>query len=247
MTIWAIADLHLSFGTPNKKMDIFGERWTDHATRLKANWIAAVQPDDLVLIPGDISWGLHIEEAVPDLEWIAALPGTKVMIRGNHDYWWHSLAKIERVRPPSIHYIQNNAFLWNDVAIGGARLWDSMEYQFDNLIENAPAAWADEAPKHNPEDEKIFEREVSRLELSLKEMAKLPATTRIVMTHYPPISTDLQASKVDALLQKYNVAHCVFGHVHNAKRGIPIFGKKGVVTYEFVAGDYLDFHPKKIQ
>ena len=128
MTIWALADLHLSFGVPDKEMDVFGPKWKNHPEKIRANWEKLVKPDDLVLLPGDISWGMHPEEALPDLNWIDSLPGTKVMIRGNHDYWWTSISKVEKVLPKSIHVIQNNIYRWKDVIICGARLWDTEEY-----------------------------------------------------------------------------------------------------------------------
>ena len=101
-SIWAIADLHLSFGVPNKSMEIFGPQWADSPAKIREQWLALIAPEDLVLIPGDISWAMRIEEARPDLEWIDSLPGTKVMIRGNHDYWWSSLSQIANCPPPSI-------------------------------------------------------------------------------------------------------------------------------------------------
>lgn len=247
MAVWAIADLHLSFGTPNKLMDVFGERWVNHASRLKQHWEESVHPDDLVLLPGDISWAMRLEAVKPDLEWIHALPGTKIMIRGNHDYWWTSLSKIEQVRPPTIHYLQNNAILWNDVAIAGTRLWDCADFAFDQLVEDANGKpWTPEMPPNVAEDQRIFARELLRLEISLKEMAKLDAKVRIAMTHYPPIDTNLKPSPVADLLEKYKVDFCVFGHLHNARRDLPIFGKRNAVTYLFTAGDYLDFRPLKV-
>ncbi|MBA3603856.1 MAG: metallophosphoesterase, partial [Parachlamydiaceae bacterium] len=135
MAVWAIADLHLSFGVPNKTMDIFGSQWVNHTERVKANWKALIAPEDLVLIPGDISWAMTPEQAKIDLDWIAELPGTKLLLRGNHDYWWASLKQIEKVLPPSMYLIQNNAFFWNEFAIGGARLWDTDEFCFDAYIE----------------------------------------------------------------------------------------------------------------
>lgn len=247
MTVWALADLHLSFGTPNKSMDKFGPRWTNHPERIKKHWEAVVHPDDLVLLPGDISWAMRLDEAKQDLDWIHNLPGTKVMIRGNHDYWWTSLSKIEQIRPPSIHYLQNNAFLWNDVAVAGTRLWDCADFKFSGLIEDLSGKlWVPETPPNLAEDERIFARELGRLEISLKEMAKLKAKVRIVMTHYPPIDSVLGASQVADLLEKYEVQYCVFGHLHNARRDLPIFGTKNGVQYIFVAGDYIDFNPVKV-
>lgn len=245
MAIWAIADLHLSFGIPDKGMEIFGENWRNHPSKVKKAWKEKISPDDLVLIPGDISWALKLEEAVPDLEWIDKLPGTKVMLRGNHDFWWQSLKKMAEVMPPSIHIIQNNAFSWNDASIGGSRLWDSWEYSFNKLIpimENK-ATGVLEKESDPQERDKIFERELQRLEISLKAMDK-KAAKRIVMTHYPPIGNELVSSRVSDLLEHYKVDTCVFGHIHNVVHDFdPLFGTKNGVRYILTAADYLNFEP----
>lgn len=246
--IWAIADLHLSFGVPGKEMDVFGPQWAGYTDKVVKNWNSLITPDDLVLIPGDISWAMHPEEAKPDLDWIAALPGTKVILRGNHDYWWTSLSKIEKVLPPSIHLIQNNAYNWHGFSIGGARLWDTSEYSFNNYIDyqqNPRAKPLTERDKDPMEAERIFQRELGRLELSLKCLAK-DAHTRIAMTHYPPIGADLKDSRASKLLEKYNVKACVFGHLHNVKQGLPMFGTKNGIQYSLTSCDYLNFIPIQV-
>ncbi len=207
-------------------MDVFGPNWADYMDKIEKNWRNVVQSDDLVLIAGDISWAMHLDDALVDLEWIAALPGTKVMIRGNHDYWWSSLSKVRRILPPTLHIIQNDSFTWNGYSIGGTRLWDSPEFNFGMEVEV---------------DEKIFERELQRLELSLKSMSE---EKRIVMTHYPPIGADLKPSRVSALLEHYHVQCCIFGHLH-AVENMP-FGELSGVHYILTAADYLDFKPLKI-
>jgi predicted phosphohydrolase len=248
MPIWAIADLHLSFGVPDKTMDIFGEKWVRHAEKIQANWLRLISSDDLVLIPGDISWAMRTEEARPDLEWIDKLPGTKVILRGNHDYWWTSLSKVEKILPPSIHLLQNNVFRWNQVSVAGARLWDSSEYSFQEYVEYVPNAAVknlEEEPRGDEESEKVFQRELLRLELSLKGLLK-DDTRRIAMTHYPPIGARLLPSRVSTLLEKYQVSLCVFGHLHNIKQGIPLFGTKNDICYFLTSCDYLNFCPIKI-
>lgn len=218
-------------------MDIFGPGWSNYMERIQTHWNACVLPDDLVLIPGDISWAMKLEQALIDLKWIDQLPGTKVMIRGNHDYWWSSASKVRAILPPSIHIIQNDAFTWNDYSIGGTRLWDTSEYNFSD-------AHIETFDHHVPDDqEKIYDRELGRLELSLKAMK---TNKRIVMTHYPPISADLKESRVSKLLEKYHVSHCCFGHLHNIKKEISLFGEKNGVDYVFTAADYLEFKPQKI-
>lgn len=247
-TVWALADLHLSFGVPNKEMDFFGENWANWTKRVEENWKRIVKDEDLVLIAGDISWAMHVAEAVPDLEWIHKLPGTKVILRGNHDYWWSSLSQIQKILPSSIHLIQNNAFNWNNVTVGGSRLWDSSEYKFQEYIDyadNPRAKKISSVDSNLAESDRLFERELTRLETSLKALSK-NADFRIAMTHYPPISADLQPSKASAMLEKYNVDACVFGHLHNVKQNIPLFGKKNETTYYLTSCDYLNFTPIKI-
>ncbi len=246
MKIWAIGDLHLSFGTPNKSMDIFGPQWENHAEQIGKAWKELIHPDDLVLVPGDISWAMRLEEVIADLAWIHKLPGTKVLLKGNHDFWWSSLKKIAAVLPPSIHLIQNNSFRWKDVAIGGARLWDSPEYSFNSFIDFRENP---KAKKVDPEElvqedlsEKIFERELQRLETSLS-MLDPAASVRIAMTHYPPIGSDLQPSRASKILEKHKIQICVFGHLHNIKAGISLFGEARGVRYVLSSGDYIRFQP----
>lgn len=248
MAIWAIADLHLSFGVADKKMDIFGPAWEGWTDKIATHWNNLISEDDLILIAGDTSWAMRPEEAVPDLEWVDKLPGTKVLLRGNHDYWWASVSKVQNVLPPSLHIIQNNTFDWGDVSIGGARLWDTSEYNFNAYIEfidNPKAKMLTEKDKKTEEAERIFSRELGRLEMSLKNLNP-NAKTRIAMTHYPPISADLKDSQASALLEKYNVDICVFGHLHNVKTDLPMFGEHHGVNYALTSCDYLDFKPLKL-
>ncbi len=246
MKIWAIADLHLSFGVENKSMDFFGPDWAGHAEKIEKNWRAVIAPEDLVLIPGDISWALKTEDAVPDLQWIHSLPGTKVILKGNHDFWWGSLSKITPILPSSIHLIQNNTFVWNGIAIGGSRMWDTKEYSFGQFIDfkENPRQKKKEGP--TPEqieaDEKLFDRELQRLELSLAQLPK-DAKIRIAMTHYPPVGADMAPSKTSAILEKHNIQICVFGHLHNIKKGIDLFGEARGIRYMLTSCDYLQFQP----
>lgn len=248
MRIWAIGDLHLSFGVENKSMDIFGPRWQSHAEKIASNWKSTIHPEDLVLVPGDLSWALKIDEVVPDLQWVHDLPGTKVMIKGNHDYWWGSLNKIAQVLPPSIHLIQNNVFNWKDVTIGGARLWDTPEYSFGEFIEFRENPKAKKDPEEMVQEEfsqKIFDRELERLKMSL---AKLDpgAKLRIAMTHYPPIGADLKPSRAAQILEQHGIQICVFGHLHNLRTDEPLFGEARGVRYVLTACDYIHFQPVAI-
>jgi len=247
-SVWAIADLHLSFGLKDKSMDIFGDEWVDWTGKMHSSWSQNISADDLVLLPGDISWAMNPEDVIPDLEWIDQLPGTKVMIRGNHDYWWGSKSKVEKLLPPSIHIIQNNAFNFNGVSVAGVRLWDTPEYNFDEYIilkENKKANALSMHPADPEHDEKIFMRDLSRLELSLKELDK-KASHRIAMTHYPPIGADLGDSRASQLLEKYEIDICVFGHLHSLKPNSLPFGEKNGIHYHLTSCDYLNFKPLKV-
>lgn len=245
MTIWALADLHLAFGNPKKSMEVFGPAWKDYARRIEENWRGVVGSDDLVLIPGDISWAMNLKDALIDLEWIDQLPGQKLMIRGNHDYWWPTASKLRAVIPPSISFIQNNAFDWNGVTFGGARLWDTHEYSFDDVIEFVENPLASKNKPNELEVERIFVRELERLKLSLKQLNP-KATVRIALTHYPPIGANLRPSRASAILEDYEIDVCVFGHLHNVRENSLPFGEARGVKYCFASGDYLGFTPIKV-
>ncbi len=245
MTIWAIADLHLSFGVTGKEMHVFGPEWQDHDKKIKAFWDEHVSKDDLVLIPGDISWAMNLEEAKPDLDWIHERPGTKVIIRGNHDYWCSAPTKVRKALPPSIHLIWSDAYLWNDVAICGTRLWDSPEYDFGAFIEMKKPIKEGAKDKPPEEQESVFRREIMRLESSLNALDK-NARLKIAMVHYPPISADLRPSTVSSLLEKAKVSICVFGHLHSVRPESMLFGTKDGIAYHFVACDWLGFKLLKI-
>lgn len=245
MTIWAISDLHLAFGVPSKTMEAFGPAWQQYTERIAAAWKEMIQADDLVLIPGDISWAMKLEEAMPDLCWIDQLPGTKLILRGNHDYWWSSAAKLAKALPPSIHFIHNNAFTWKDYTFGGTRLWDTAEYQFGKYIQFQENPLAKPQEIQPAEEEKIFTRELERLTLSLKQLNS-EARVRIALTHYPPIGADLLPSRASALLEAFKIDHCVFGHLHNVRKEALPFGEARGVRYHFTSCDYLEFVPMKI-
>lgn len=249
MTVWAIADLHLSLGVEGKSMEKFGPIWKGYTEKIASQWRACVGMDDLVLIPGDISWAMRLDQVAPDIDWISALPGTKVILRGNHDYWWPSRSKLEEFLPKDILCIQNNALLWNNIAIGGSRLWDSSEYSFINFLEQPEALLAkeralslEERENKEKEEERIFLRELQRLELSLQQMSQ-KADVRIALTHYPPIGAELLPSKTSEILEKYKINYSVFGHLHGVVSGGLPFGKARGVSYHLTSADYLRFHP----
>jgi len=246
MSIWVIGDLHLAFGAPEKSMEVFGPAWENYANRLEENWKKVIQSDDLVLIPGDICWSQTLEKALIDLNWIDALPGTKVILKGNHDYWWPSNKKLKESLPPSIHFVHKNVFNWGDVTIGGSRLWDTDEYSFGEFIEFRENPLAKEKVFDLELQQKTFNKELERLEFSLNQLSET-ASLRICMTHYPPISADLKDSKTSKILENYGIDICVFGHLHNVRKGPQLFGKKNNIDYLFTSADYLNFEPIKIK
>jgi predicted phosphohydrolase len=242
--VWAIADLHLSFGIPEKHMKAFGPEWENYTDKIETVWRQQISENDLILIAGDISWAMHIEQAQPDLAWIGQLPGTKLLLKGNHDYWWGSLSKIKSILPPSCQLIQNNSVTWKNVSVAGSRLWDTFEFSFNAYIDYKDnprvknLTWTD----NSEEQERIFQRELGRLESSLKTMNPR-SEIKIAMTHYPPISGDLKDSRVSTLLEKYRVNICVFGHLHNVKPDASLFGTHHGIHYYLTACDYLNFKP----
>lgn len=250
MAIWVLSDVHLAFGVPGKTMEVFGPAWHDYANKIKQNWGRVVRKDDLVLIPGDISWAMHLEEAMKDLDWIDQLPGDKLILRGNHDYWWPSASKLKGILPPSIHFIHNNAFNWNGITFGGSRLWDTAEYSFGDVTEfvenpRAKMKTAEELAAKKEEAERIFVKELERLKLSLEQLDP-KASLRVALTHYPPIGKDLRPSRASAILEDFKIDICVFGHLHNIRENSLPFGEARGVRYVFASADYLGFTPIQI-
>lgn len=248
MAVWAVGDLHLSFGTPGKTMDRFGPEWVDHAEKIAKEWKNLVKPDDLVLIPGDISWAMRLEQALIDLQWIDALPGSKIILRGNHDYWWPSLTKLIATLPPSIKAIHNSALISHGWVFGGTRLWDSPEYSFNPYI-NFKGTLPTGPEESEADMASFFAREIKRLKLSLDEMDRLdPKRTmpRCVMTHYPPIGADLKESAASRLFEEYGVNVVVFGHLHSLFPGKLTFGEARGVKYMLTSCDAINFTPVPI-
>ena len=228
--IFAIGDLHLSLSVENKAMDVFGPGWANHVARLKEGWQDTVGEEDLVLVPGDISWGLRLEEALADLEFIHGLKGTKVLLRGNHDYWWTGYSKVKSVLPPSVKAVQNDALLWNGVIVGGTRGW------------NTPLS-----PDFSEgKDRKIFEREKLRLGLSLRAMDDMAGRLRVVMLHYPPFNEKGEPTDFADLIRSHGVDHAVYGHLHGRSCQGSFEGDYEGTTYHLVSADHLQFVPRLI-
>lgn len=244
MNIWAIADLHLCFSTPNKSMEIFGENWKNYVGKIQKNWEDHIANDDIVLIAGDISWAMHLSEAFIDLNWLDQLPGTKILLKGNHDYWWSSISKMQQVMPSSLFIVHNNSLYFHEIAFGGARLWDTKSLNYAPYIQKQ-GSFVKKTPLDQEKDQKIFQRELVRLELSLSQLNP-KAKVRIAMTHYPPIGPHLESSPASDLLEKHHIDICVFGHIHNMQPSANFFGEKNGVQYFLTSSDYLNFMPIKI-
>lgn len=210
-------------------MDVFGATWQDHAAKLKSAWESVVQPQDTVLIPGDISWAMRYEEVKPDLAFIAGLPGCKILLRGNHDYWWATRKKVAEWAGPSCRILHNNAIALPEcnIALVGTRGWD---FPFQSST---------------AEDHALYKREVDRLRMSL-EAGKETGYTLWAMVHFPPLTTALPSTPISDLLEEYGVAVCVYGHLHGAAHKLRVEGPVRGVHYRLVAADYLSFIPTSV-
>lgn len=225
--IYAIGDLHLDSSNA-KPMDIFGENWENHGQRIMENWREKVTKDDLVLVPGDISWALKLEDAFYDLKEINSLPGIKVFVKGNHDYWWQSLKKMEKLNLSTLNFIQNNSYVYKNIGIFGTRGWLSRDNE--NFKE---------------EDERIFRRELHRLEFSLNSLEG-EVDKKIVMIHYPPFNIDSSPNEFVDIMKRHKVDMCIYGHLHGEGHNYVIEGNIGGIDFHCVACDFIDFKLKKI-
>lgn len=244
MRLFAIGDLHFP-GVQGKTMDVFGPHWNDHPTKIARDWDARVRDDDVVLVPGDISWAIRLDDAAPDLAWLGDRPGTKLLIRGNHDYWWQTIARVRAALPERCHAIQNDAWTSDDgrLSVGGTRLWDVPGLVLGDIFAEPPEG-ADEvtgsgAPGQAPDDRKIFDREMGRLRRSIDAMDD--AETRVVMVHYPPTNPELSATVVTDELEARGIDLCVFGHLHNLEPGHTIDGERNGTRYVLTSADVVGF------
>ncbi len=216
MRVYAISDLHLSINSP-KPMDIFGENWDNYVEKIVKSWNRKVKADDIVLISGDISWAMHLKDAKLDIDFISKLKGNKVIIRGNHDYWWHSLSALRAILPDNFYAVQNDAIKIGKYIICGSRGWTAPD---DNKFKTA-------------EDEKLYKREVIRMELSLKMADELRGhdDTVIVMTHFPPFNAKFQSNDMTKLFEKYCVDKVVYGHLHTSDHRHKLKYTKNKIQY----------------
>lgn len=235
MSIYAIGDLHLSFNT-DKPMNIFGEKWNNYEEKVKVDWLKKVKENDLVLIPGDFSWSMKLEDTYKDFEYLNNLPGNKILLKGNHDYWWNTVKKmnefIKNNKFNNIEFLYNNSYFFDNYIICGTRGWN---------ISN------------DEEDKRLFERELSRLELSLNDGIQKYGEDKeiIVCMHYPPITSyniseyDINLKMIN-LLKKYNVKKCIYGHLHGTSHKDAIEGNISEIYFKLVSSDYLNFELYKI-
>lgn len=251
MKIFALSDPHLSRATPGKEQDVFGPHWHRHDERIAAQWDTLVKSEDLVLVPGDISWAMRLEQAQEDLDFLGRLPGRKILIKGNHDYWWQSITRVRRALSPDSVALQADAVRIGNVVIGGTRLWDQPGVSFRSRIVVRPeVAGRDARPKASSPEEsaRIFAREMGRLRRALDAMEHVAAGAanplRILVTHYPTCAADDSETDLTRLLTAHAIDHAVFGHLHNVKPGsFEAPGPPGPVRYHLTSADYLDFTP----
>ena len=221
MAVFAISDLHLP--ARQKPMDVFGPHWENHFERIARDWRERVSESDIVLLPGDLTWAMHLEEALEDLGRVGELPGRKLILRGNHDYWWSAIGRVRRALPEGMYALQNDFLELDGMLFAGSRGW------------TIPAGEG-----ADPNDVRIYNRERMRLEMSLKAAREKNASAPlIVMMHYPPLMDSHRG--FSDILEQYRVDDCVYGHLHGAGLNGAIRGERGGVRYHQVSCDGLDF------
>ena len=214
MKIWAISDLHLSVNNP-KPMDIFGPAWDDYVDNVFADWKAKVQEEDIVLMAGDFSWAMRLEEAKADFDLLKALPGKKIIIKGNHDYWWSSISALRKILPENFYALQNDALKFENCIFCGTRGWLLPDENF------------------SAENQKIYDREIIRLEMSLKKAQELKTDSEKIycLLHYPPTTPAKLDTGFTNLIEKYGVCKVVYGHLHAKKNPELLYEKNGIQYY----------------
>ena len=227
MALYAISDLHLAF-TTDKPMDIFGEKWLRHDEKIKENWINKINEEDTILIAGDISWSMKASDSKGDLDWIDSLPGKKIISKGNHDYWWSGISKLNRMYE-NTKFLQNNFYSYKDYAICGTRGWK-----------------LEGSDRFTEKDKKIFNRELIRIKLSLDSAKEAGYNKFIVMIHYPPINEKREISAFTEVFKEYGVEKVIYGHLHGPSLATAINGEEDGIEYIITSCDYLDFNPIKI-
>lgn len=239
MSLFVLADLHLS-SDGSKSMEVFGPRWKDYQTKIEKNWRAVINPEDTVIIPGDISWSLKLEDTLEDFRFLDSLPGTKLIGKGNHDFWWATLSKMQAFfdqnKFETLKILYNNAYRTEDCIVCGTRGWFVEENQQNTVGE--------------VDYSRIVNREVVRLRLSLEEARKLQEQEAdrlpiLVFLHFPPVWNGFICREIVDLLKEYEIKSCYFGHIHGAyyaKRTQEFEG----IDFTLCAADYLNFAPMPV-
>lgn len=230
MSIYAIGDLHLSFDN-SKPMDIFGDKWKNHVEKIRENWLKHIKEDDLVILPGDFSWAMHIKDMYLDFKFINDLPGIKVLLKGNHDYWWTTLKSMNKFIDENgfknIYFLNNNSFEYKNYSIVGTRGWNF------NEDENF---------------EKMQNRELNRLRNSIEDSKNKNKDNEIICAlHYPPISRNMIEKNIKSpyleLLKEYNIKECIYGHLHGESHKEAVENIVDGINLKLTSADYLDFEP----
>lgn len=231
MALFTISDLHLPLGV-DKPMDIFGSAWTDYVHRLEENWQQTVGEEDTVVLGGDFSWAMYLEETKADFEFLNRLNGRKILLKGNHDYWWETASKMKKYIAENgwenIYFLQNNFYTEGDIAICGTRGW-----VVPQLMKNA-------------EDRRLYERELGRLKLSVDAAKKSGAEKIYAFLHYPPVLADRRKNELTEYLESEKIERCYYGHIHKGSVKNAFCGMLGGVEYMLCSCDYLGFMPIKI-
>lgn len=227
MTIFSIADLHLDTG--GKPMDVFGPHWTGHFSRIAEDWRARVSPEDVVLLPGDLSWAMQLHEAEIHLQQVGELPGRKILVKGNHDYWWGSISRVRACLPEGMYALQNDSIELSGVLFAGTRGW------------TIPGAEAERA------DVRIYERELLRLKMTLGAARRHSEDARLIcLMHYPPLTLGQRDTGFTRLLREYRVEQVVYGHLHGPSIAHAFQGSWDGICYHLVSCDSLDFKLHKL-
>ena len=224
MALYAIGDLHLSLGA-EKPMDVFGGKWLGYMDKLREG-MSMIGPEDTTVLLGDLSWALNLEGAVKDFAWIDQIPGKKIILKGNHDYWWSTAAKFYK-------FCQENGFenQW---------ILNNNHYEYDGWAICGTRGWFFEEDRGGTHDEKVFRRELIRLESSLKSAGD---KNKMVFLHYPPRYRGYECREIIDLLERYEVRRCFYGHLHSESHKLAIEGQWGGVEYRLVSADYIGFKP----
>lgn len=228
MALYAIGDLHLSLGT-DKPMDVFGGAWVDYMEKLREG-LKVIGPEDTTVLVGDLSWGLDLQSAEADFAFLASIPGRKLIVKGNHDYWWSTASKFYSFCQAhgweNMWILNNNCYFYGDLALCGTR------------------GWFYEEEKHTDHDAKVFNRELIRLEASLKAGE---GRQKLCFLHYPPRYRGYECGEIMELLRRYGVSDCYYGHLHGDSHKLAIQGESGGIRLHMVSSDYLHFRPYQIR